>query len=69
MQGTYEWMRGKPGAAQKWWQRSLTAAEELGMRYEMGMVNLEKGKRLGERESLENAEAIFVNIGANWIYP
>jgi len=66
MKGTYEWLRGKPVAAKKWWQRSLTAAEKLGMRYEMGLAYLERGKRLGEREPLEQAEAIFVNIGAKW---
>lgn len=66
MKGTHEWLRGKQVAAQKWWQRSVTAAEELGMRYDMGMANLEKGKRLGEREPLEQAEAIFANIGAKW---
>ena len=66
MKGTYEWLRGKLVKAQKWWQRSLTVAEELGMRYDLGMAYLEMGKRLGNRESLKQAEAIFVNIGAKW---
>ena len=66
MKGTYEWLRGKQVAGQKWWQRSVKAAEELGMCYDMGLAYLEMGKRLGERELLEKAEAIFLNIGAKW---
>ena len=66
LQGTYEWLRGKPGSAQKWWQRSLTLAEEMGMRYDEGLTHLEMGQRLGERAHLERAEAILAEIGAVW---
>ena len=65
-QGTYEWLRGKPGHAEKWWQRSLAAAEELGMPYELGRTHLEMGQRLGDRAHLERAEAIFAAMGAKW---
>jgi tetratricopeptide (TPR) repeat protein len=64
LQGRYEWLRGRPKAARKWWQRSVALAEELGARYDLGMVCLEMGQRLGERVRLEQAEAIFVEIGA-----
>jgi len=63
-QGTYEWVRGKPAKAQKWWLRSLAVAEELGARYDLGMTHLEMGKRMGTQVNLEQAEAIFAEIGA-----
>lgn len=65
-QGTYEWLRGRPAAAQKWWQRSMKAAATLGARYELGMTYLEMGKRLGARADLLRAEAILTDIGARW---
>lgn len=64
LQGTCEWLRGSPAAAKKWWQRSLGEAERMGLRYDIGMIHLEMGKRLGERAHLEEAEAIFSEIGA-----
>jgi class 3 adenylate cyclase/tetratricopeptide (TPR) repeat protein len=64
LQGTYEWLKGKPADAQKWWQWSLAVAEELGARYDLGMTYLEMGRRLGEQTHLERAEAIFTAIGA-----
>lgn len=64
LRGTYEWLRGKPSTARKWWRRSLTVAEELGARYDLGMTHLEMGKRLEEHSHLEHAEAIFTEIGA-----
>jgi tetratricopeptide (TPR) repeat protein len=64
LQGTYEWLRGKPSAAQRWWQRSLALAEEMGQRYDKGMTYLEVGRRLGERAHLERAKAILADIGA-----
>jgi hypothetical protein len=66
LQGTYESLRGKPAAAQKWWQRSLAPAEEMGFRYDLGRTHLEMGQRLGKRAHLERAEAIFAKIGAEW---
>lgn len=66
LQGTYEWLREKPTSAQKWWQRSLTVAEEIGMRHELGLTYLEMGMRLKKRAHLEKAEAIFAGIDAEW---
>jgi len=66
LQGTYEWLRGKPAAAPKWWQRSLLLAEEMGQRYGIGMTHLEMGRRLGERAHSERAEAILAETGAEW---
>ena len=64
LQGTYEFLRGKPSAAQKRWQRSLSLAEEMEQRYDVGMTHLEMGRRLGERTHLECAATILAEIGA-----
>jgi len=66
LQGTYEWLRSKPSVAKKWWQRSLALAEKMGQRYDLGMAHLEVGQRLGDREHLERAEAMFREVGAEW---
>jgi tetratricopeptide (TPR) repeat protein len=66
LQGRYEWLMGKPAAAQKWWGRSLALAEERGQRYDLGLTYLEMGQRLGERAHLERARAIFTKVGAEW---
>ena len=36
----------------------------MGLRYDVGMIHLEMGQRLGKREHLEKAEATFAEIGA-----
>jgi tetratricopeptide (TPR) repeat protein len=64
MRGTYEWLRGRPGKAEKWWQKSLEHAEKLGARYEGALTHLEIGRRLGDRGYLEQAEAAFADMGA-----
>jgi hypothetical protein len=66
MKGTYEWLKGRLSSAEKWWQRSLKRAEELGMSYELGMTHLEMGQRLNDRSHLQKAEAIFTEIGAEF---
>ncbi|HJR79529.1 MAG TPA: adenylate/guanylate cyclase domain-containing protein [Anaerolineales bacterium] len=64
LQGTYEWLSDRHAAAQKWWQKSLAEAERMGLGYDVGMTHMEMGMRLGEREHLDKAEAIFAEIGA-----
>ena len=64
LQGTYEWLSGKPTAAQRWWQKSLAEAERMGLRYDLGEIYLEMGTRLSERTYLEKADAVFAGIGA-----
>jgi tetratricopeptide (TPR) repeat protein len=66
LQGTCEWLSGKPTAAQKWWNKSLAEVERMGLRYDIGMVHFEMGQRLGERPHLEKAEKIFAEIGAEF---
>lgn len=64
LQGRYEWLRGKPIAARKCWQKGLAEAKRMSLRYDMGMIHLELGQRLGEHVGLEKAEASFAEIGA-----
>src|SRR4030067_3400461 len=64
--GKYEWLMGRPSFAEEWWQKSLKTAEEMGMRYALGMTHLEMGQRLKDRYHLEKAEAIFSEIGAEF---
>jgi len=64
IQGSYEWCNGKPAAAQKCWQRSLSIAEKLGARHELGTTYLEMGSRTGESFFLKRAEMIFDKVGA-----
>ncbi len=66
MQGTYEWLRGRPRKAEKCWRKSLDHAEQLGCRYEGALTALEIGRRLGDREQLEHAEAEFADMGAQF---
>jgi hypothetical protein len=64
LQGTCEWLRGRRGAAQRWWRRGLSFAQQNGIGYEVGMIHLEMGCRLGEREHLEKAAALFEEMGS-----
>jgi glycine/D-amino acid oxidase-like deaminating enzyme len=66
LKGTYEWLRDKPASAQRWWQKSLGLAEEMGMRYDLGMTYLEMGQRMKDNAHLERAEAFFAELGAEW---
>jgi predicted ATPase/class 3 adenylate cyclase len=68
-QGVYEWLVGRPRKARRAWQRSLAAAERLGMPYEKGLAYYEVGRRLtvGEpsrHEHLTQACEIFTQLGA-----
>ncbi len=64
LQGTYEWLLGRPRKAEKCWHKSLAVAEELGARYQEAQTRLEIGRRLGDRVELERAEALFAEMGA-----
>ena len=66
LQGVYDWLMSRRVSAQKHWRRSIALAEEMGMRYELAMTHLEMGKRLNDYEQLEQAEAVFANIGAEF---
>jgi hypothetical protein len=64
LKGTYEWMKRRPLAAEKWWIRSLKLADMMGMPQYSGLAHLEMGKRLKQRAHLEQAEAFLRQVGA-----
>jgi len=66
LQGTCEWLRGRPRKAEKWWRRSLEHAEKLGARYEGALTELEIGQRLGDPVALEKAALAFEAMGAEY---
>jgi len=66
LNGRYDWLRGKHTVAEKWWQRSLALAENMGVRYDLARTLLEMGQRLGERAYIERAKTIFTEMGAQW---
>ncbi|MEJ2716292.1 MAG: AAA family ATPase, partial [Deltaproteobacteria bacterium] len=64
--GTFHWLKAKPGAAQSWWNRSLSLARKLEHPHETAMTLLEMGRRLNRLHYLEQAESIFADHGAAW---
>lgn len=64
LQGRYEWLLGKPDTALKWWSKALEEAHTIHESYMEGMIHLEIGKRLGDREHLQRAETILEEVGA-----
>ena len=64
LQGTFEWLRGRPRKAEKWWRRSLDHAEKLGARHEGALTQLEIGRLLGDPVALEKAAVAFEAMGA-----
>jgi tetratricopeptide (TPR) repeat protein len=66
LQGTYEWLRGRRRAAERWWRRGLSFAVQNGICYDEAMIRLEMGCRQGEREHLEKAAALFEEMGSEY---
>jgi tetratricopeptide (TPR) repeat protein len=64
LRGTLEWLGGRSGAAEKWWRRSISAAQVMGHRHDLGQAYLEIGRRTGRQDDLEQAATIFAEIGA-----
>ena len=62
--GTFEWLRGRPRKAEKWWVKSLDHAEKLGARYEGALTRLGDGPAAGRPGALEKAAAAFEDMGA-----
>jgi len=62
LQGRYEILRSNPGAARRWWIKSLAEAERMALPYDAAITHLEIGERLGEREHLEAARRIFAEL-------
>jgi class 3 adenylate cyclase/tetratricopeptide (TPR) repeat protein len=65
-QGRYEWLRGKPAAAEKWWHQSLEAAKKINDPFMEATLLMEMGQRLGNLDHLQRAESILEEIGAEF---
>jgi tetratricopeptide (TPR) repeat protein len=70
-QGVFEWLSGRPDQAQKWWAKSLAAAEKLGMPYAEGLTHYEMGRRLpldnpARSRHLLQACQIFTRLAAGY---
>jgi tetratricopeptide (TPR) repeat protein len=66
VRGNVEWLRGRRGAARRWWRRSLQEAESQGAPYKAALTELDAGRRLGDPEHLGRAQALFEELGATW---
>jgi class 3 adenylate cyclase/tetratricopeptide (TPR) repeat protein len=64
MQGTCLWLEGKQRKAEQWWRKSVALAVEVGARYDEAATRLQIGRRLDDRAELEQAEAMFAEMGA-----
>jgi eukaryotic-like serine/threonine-protein kinase len=65
-QGLYDWLNGNPRNAQKNWQMSLAAAQEMSMPYDEALTYREIGRHATgmERENhLARANEIFKRLG------
>ena len=66
LRGLYDWLTGRRSEALKYWQCSISLAQEMGTRYDLAMTHVEMGRRLNDREHLQKAERIFADIGAEF---
>jgi class 3 adenylate cyclase/tetratricopeptide (TPR) repeat protein len=64
LQGTYEWLGSRRRAAERWWRQGLSFAMQNGIRFDEAMIHLEMGRRLGDREHLQEAAALFAEMGS-----
>jgi class 3 adenylate cyclase/tetratricopeptide (TPR) repeat protein len=62
LSGRYWWLAGKRGKAEACWQRSISAAESLDARYELGCTYAEIGRWTEDRTQRERGEAILTEM-------
>jgi hypothetical protein len=67
--GTYEWLRARPKRAERWWLKSIAAAEQQGLRFDLAESLLELGTHLGDPDLLAEGRAIHAELAdalARW---
>jgi tetratricopeptide (TPR) repeat protein len=64
LRGTLDWLQGEHSRAERSWQASIRTAEELRAPYEVALTAREIGRRMDRRDRLEQAEAMFSQLGA-----
>jgi tetratricopeptide (TPR) repeat protein len=60
--GTYQWLVGEQGKADRTWQRAIKVASRLDARYALARILLESGRRLNRAPSVEQALALFNDL-------
>ncbi len=64
LNGWYYSLAGKPRKAEKFWQQSISVAQNLGANFEEGLTCFEMGRFLNDITHLQKAKAIFQTIHA-----
>src|SRR5262249_49775646 len=64
LQGTLDWLSGRPRRAYDHWQLSLATAAKTGMPLERGRTLLKMGVQMGEVPIVADACRVFEDIGA-----
>ena len=62
LRGTYEWLRSRRKQAERWWSKSIAAAEQQGLRYDLAQALVEFGTHLGDPDRLAAGRAIHAEL-------
>lgn len=69
-QGMYAWLRGRPQAARRHWQRGLQVAQRLGMPYDEAMIHYQLGRFAetgpGRDQHLSRACTLLAELGCTY---
>jgi hypothetical protein len=61
--GTAHWVLGDQKKAENRWRSSQVAAEKLGAQYQLGLTIVERGRRMGSREDIDQGRSILASLG------
>ena len=64
--GTFCWITGNPARAEAWWDKAARLAEEIGTKYSLAQICLERGRRLERSADVQRAEALFAQLGIEY---
>jgi hypothetical protein len=63
LRGTYEWLRSRRKRAERWWSRSVAAAEQQGLRFDLAESLIELGTHAGDAGLVAEGRAIHAQLG------
>ncbi|MBV8665483.1 MAG: AAA family ATPase [Burkholderiaceae bacterium] len=64
LEANLAWLQGKRGKAEALWHKALIDAEQKGYKPVLADTNLDLGQRLGRRDNLLKAQALWAEIGS-----
>jgi class 3 adenylate cyclase/tetratricopeptide (TPR) repeat protein len=64
LQGTVDWLCGRPAPAQRHWRESLARAETSAFPIEHAQTLMEMGRRTGDLDAVAQASDVFARTGA-----